>query len=337
MKSYYYLIFLLILSCKQQDGFKKIYIQESIFTDTLYATSKEIDTKLLMPIRSLVLNDKLVIYNRTENEMFKIFQLPELNYLYSYGKIGRGPNEFMRIPDSGVNKYKNRLTVVDNIMYNEFEVTSDGFYKRNELILKMDVLGIDNFQLVSDSSYISDNKTCDKNKEYNLINLKNKRLINQFGNYPKFTKQIKNCEDIKLCGTKINSSRQSDGRIAALYLFMNKIKIFANTGDLITDIIIGKEQSLSQVPNENSKLYRIGVCSDEKHIYVLYAGVSEEEAIQKAFNTKFEIWDWDGKLLKTYVLDQSILSFDVSLKYKRIYGTSLNDINHIYEYMLPDI
>lgn len=337
MKNYFYLIFIILISCNQRENANKINIQEIIITDTLSAKVKEVDTRLLIPIKSLVVGDKFVVYDRIEDDMFKVFQLPELNYLYSFGKIGKGPNEFIRIPDSGINEYKNKLIIIDNIKYNEFEINSKGFKKTNSFILKMDILGIDNFQLVSDSSYIYDNKSCDNNKEYNLVGLKDKKLIKQFGNYPKFSKQIKRCDDIKICGVKINTARQSDGRIAALYLFMNKIKIFDNAGDLITEVTIGKEQSLSKVPDENSKLHRISVCSDEKHIYVLYAGVSEEQAIQQEFNTKFEIWNWEGELLKAFVLDKSILSFDVSVKYNRIYGTSLNDINHIYEYIIPAI
>ena len=50
-----------------------------------------------------------------------------------------------------------------------------------------------------------------------------------------------------------------------------------------------------------------------------------------------QIWSWEGVPIAHYILDQSVDTFVVSEKYKKIYAISTDRDNVIYTYELYDI
>lgn len=78
----------------------------------LSALQKTISVDLLRPSKLIAHGDKLVVYDMQEEDMFKVFQLPEVRYQYSFGTVGQGPDDFVFIDKESLNSGK-QFEVVD--------------------------------------------------------------------------------------------------------------------------------------------------------------------------------------------------------------------------------
>ena len=334
---YLSLIFACIaFSCNTSNSKFEI-IEEQAISDTLYAKENVIDVNLLMPTKCLIVNDHLIIYDKTKDDMFKIFNIPSLDFCSVQGKSGRGPNEFSFIYDRTLRQYKNKFTLLDNFRYKEFSVEDGVLGLLKTYTIKVDVLGIDNFNILNDSLYICDKKIPDNDDEFWMVNLKNRRIIKSFGSYPKFPKNIRKGDDRYISSLKTTTTRYFDGRIATFYLYMNRMKIFDVNGRILKSVAINNDKTLEHVPIETDMLYRHDVFSNSQFIYVLNINAPQNQVFNNSSLNKpsFEIWNWDGELLATYCLNKAIASFTISEKYNKIYATSLDEINMIYEFDLP--
>lgn len=340
MKYYFtILLALIVISCNNKRLKSVHVISEQTISDTLFAKERSISTNILMPVKTVIINDKLVIYNRYKVDMFKVFKIPSLDFLYCQGKIGNGPEEFNFIPDGSIKEYKNKLVLLDNFRFKELLVEDDKLRTITSQVVKADVNGIDNFTLLNDSIYICDNKSCENNYEFMMVDRRGKKIIKHFGDYPKFSKRIKTCDERYMCGLKILTSRSSDGRVAVFYLYANIAKLYDRKGCLLSETNIGNGEIIDHVPNDSDIMYRAGVYSNSKYIYVLNVNAPTDNYFdnKSKYKPRFEIWNWNGQLLATYVLNKAILSFAVSDKYNKVYATTLDEISKIYEFELPPL
>lgn len=69
--------------------------------DTLQAEQIEIETKLWNPRAiEVVADDYLVVVDDATSGIFKVFRLPDLEFLYAWGNRGEGPGELEVVPSS---------------------------------------------------------------------------------------------------------------------------------------------------------------------------------------------------------------------------------------------
>ncbi len=336
------LIILFLTSCVNKN------IEENIIVDSfpemysLTGTTINSPVTMLSPIKNCIINDKLIVYDAVKNDLFKVFKLPDLDYLFSWGNIGRGPDEFLSIDNNYIRVFNNVLELLDRgrlikILVNENSMTIKSITGLPNLQNP-----INGLQKINDSIYIIDNIFTDGEFEHLLINVQTNKIIKKFGKYPDDRLNIKNSLQKYQIYFKSNISSPNKGIFIVFYMYFNRIKIYNRQGELQKNISLRDREikKYSVEPQINNPIYFAFPYATEKYFYVLRLNKTDDEIIKNIdkYNPELLIWDWNGNPIAKCKLDKPIFGYyAISEKYKKLYGTNLMKENEIYVFDLPDV
>jgi hypothetical protein len=299
-----------------------------------------IPVSILQPTRIFTYEDKLVIFDDVKNEIFKVFKLPEIDYLYGLGDIGRGPNEFLFIDGNYIRVINKEIELLDNGKLKRIQIANDSLITKtaNSVIVLDNPLN--NLQRINDSIYISDNIFSDNEYEHLMINLRTNKVIKKFGEYPdKQGLMIKTNVEGYQVFKKVNNSSPSGDYFVAFYEYFNRFKIYNNNGSLQKDVFLDdeKEPTVSVSNMGNSPIYFFSQpCVTVDYIYVLRLSKSEVD-LQKdfgSFKPELLIFNWNGDAIAKYKLNKPITSIAISEEGKKLYGVNIMKENEIYTFNL---
>jgi hypothetical protein len=331
---------LLSFGCKENSP-KTITLKDEFPTSNILKSKEvKIPVDLILASKLFILGDKIVIFDRKKTDIFKVFGLPQVNYLYSSGKYGEGPDEFNFIDPECINVSGDTLEILDKIKIKKYKIGDTSLIKAAEDKFFIPLsFPINRMLKVDDSMYFADNITQKKkSQEHVILNIKSNKVEKSFGEYPEGLDFNNGLEQYS---TYIKSGviNKASKKFAAFYLFFNKFKIYDKQGILIKEVNI-KGKNNEEFSSKNSKqnvMYRASPISTDKYIYVLSINSTKEnfEKNIQDFHPKLQVWDWDGNPIAQFVLDKPIVSFSVSEKFNKIYGVSPVGMNQIYEFDMP--
>jgi len=282
----------------------------------------------------------LIVSDAEEDAIFKVFSLPELDYLYSWGSIGSGPDEFRHVPINQVNVSNNQIIIYELGTQDlvSYEVTDSTFnYSGREELNYDGQHGIlSGIKKLNDSKYIAEYGTGLEDTNYEFIALEpgNSTPLYKFGEYPE-TGLAEHERYFNYRKTTALSFKRE--KFAAFYLHQNKFKIFDDEGNLVDMFQIIDEYSDS-TPSDQF-LYRTAKEVSDQFIYTF--GIHEKRESLSEINENFfpslEIWDWEGRQIFRAKFDRHISDFVVSEKHQKIYAYSEHDITSLFVYDLPDV
>lgn len=295
----------------------------------------------------------LVVSDAEEEAIFKVFNLPELNYLYSWGRRGQGPDEYELLPLVDINTTEDKLIVYNlssrNIYYysvNDTTFIPDG---HQSLSYENESGFLSKVVRLNDSLFVADYGKFYEQTSHEYIalqpNLQTPRFT--FGRFP----------SSGLTGPeryyqffKTGVSNEARGEFASFYFYYNRFKVFNYEGEEQVYVHI-KDDSIAEVDNltaridtytsgsESSFRYRKAQWASDNYLYAL--GINEyRDVINEnldSFRPSLEIWDWNGNQVYRAMFDTTITHFTVSEKHGNIYAYSLLDNNSIYVYDIPEI
>lgn len=114
-----------------------VYAEPPLPIDTIRAEVKAVSGGILYPLSIMVSEDRLVVCQPDMEQMFSVYRLPDIDYLYSFGKKGQGPDEFATIyfkrivpTDEGFKLYCNdrriyHVSLDDGSVLNKEKIVSD--------------------------------------------------------------------------------------------------------------------------------------------------------------------------------------------------------------------
>lgn len=70
-----------------QEGW--VYAEPPLPIDTIRAEAKAVSGGILYPLSIMVSEDRLVVCQPDMEQMFSVYRLPDIDYLYSFGKKGK--------------------------------------------------------------------------------------------------------------------------------------------------------------------------------------------------------------------------------------------------------
>ncbi|MTI88595.1 MAG: hypothetical protein FH748_11560 [Balneolaceae bacterium] len=290
------------------------------------------------PLDILNLNDKyLIVINKKDQGVFRVYSLPELDYLYSWGRMGRGPDELSFVSLSQINTNSSGLILLENAIaqLKHYEINDTGFVlkKKANLAYPTKKQPFNNLIRVNDSTYYARygyDKTTDK--EFIALRPEFNEALFTFGKYPGGSDLTGAARSQKY--SKISTAQPQGKLFASFYRSLNQFKIFNDRGDLVRNISIDDEY-ISEASSDDF-IYRAYVTSTNKHIYTLGVFNTEEKLSQDPdnFSPMIGVWSWEGKPIKRLKIDQKIHRFAVSDKYETLYGFSIFDPSKIYTYKL---
>jgi len=297
-----------------------------------------LDSTVLIPAKILVFPDKAVIFDNGKEDLFKVYRLPEFTFLYSFGEIGEGPNEFSYVNENSLQAMDDNLVVVSGTNLIKIKLENDSSVMGESIELFMSNSSpVNGLVMIDESTYISDIMDAKPGgPEHQLVHLQRGEELTKFGKYPELSNIENNSqlERIYLDYGKRTVVNPKDGRLAAFYFFQNQIKYYNSQGELMQQIEI--EMPPKNDLEEELNMYRVEPFATSTHIYVMYVGKPKREVMEQPdiFSPHLEIWDWDGNLLERFTLDQPLTSFAVSEKFQKLYGFSYFKEDLFFEYDL---
>lgn len=280
----------------------------------------------------LVDNSYILLVQNRNDSIFSVYKLPELDFLYSFGQKGRGPDEFPNITFNSINVQGNNLLVYDNALkkVNYYEINDSQFLKVKEYDQVGSSLAPDNFLRALDDSLFIAVSMANFDREYNLLKAGTPEPIGVIGNYPEST--LKGVDLIQEFDklTTVNSELK---KIASYYVKHNSFRLYSYDGDLLKDVII--EDSMYAELNPGT-IYRRELFSNDEYIFAL-ALYEHPDDLRKANNnikSTIEVWNWEGDFIQRNQFDRLIHKFIYDTNRNQVLGISVDDPSNFYVYNL---
>lgn len=335
---------IMICGCSFNKEFDKEVDSKSIDTIYLSESRKVFNENFIFVERMENIDDKyLVLVDPQDDKIFKVFNLPKLDFKYMVGDEGRGPNEitsaasvsaFLMPNSSGFEIYN-----PDTWEVQSYDLAEDGLEQTHtfKLSYEFQMENLNGLKKINNSLYIAESGLITgQAPSYEFIALKPDYTKTQFtfGDYPKSNYTGFERKNKFQSLYTVNTENKS---IAAFRVSMNELFIYDGKGKLKSRVIIKDDESANN-SSSSEIMYRIGAISTNSFIYAIYFGAGEEQAaeIDENYKTIIEVWDWNGNMISKIQLNKPVTDFAVSEKYNKLYGMSYFYPDTLYEYELPN-
>lgn len=328
----------------------KFPIRKEIKLDSVIITNK-----LFNPQYLISCDNHLVCFNNDmSNDIFQVYRIPDCVHIGSFGRFGKGPQEFLEINRRFISPWSNdEFYLLDNMMLKFVKLNIDSlgvnFSISKTIKIPGEFLPVNALVYPGNSFLYGSSPYFDG--EYFSYNLADKKKVG-IGE----PENHLNLEGLKYSGLKtMNLSnmhlRPDSNRIAVLYghipllrIFDNEMKIIAETKlksiDKQSFRVSGSGELLS---NDKSFTCYLEVKTTQNYIYGLYLGEQTQKENKQAekqgidnIRPRIHIFDWTGKTIADYGLNKTILHFTVDKDDRYIFGVSPYHENIIYKYSLDN-
>lgn len=277
---------------------------------------------LLLAVNYLFTTDNmLVAYEPKKDTLFSFWKLPRCNYLFSAGRKGNGPHEFLTLDRSFMaipGGFKTFEIASNRVKY--ISINQDGdLHITQTQQLRTNRTGLNRFLFLEDSSYcfISDKEEY----EYTLLN---KRDLRDFSHYPEGLLEKEKGEMNRFTYNKLTIAHPDGKRFAAFYAYLKLCRVYNSKGELLKETFIDAPGATN---SERKKVYYSSFpCTDGHFIYILTDNLGTQI---------LEVWTWDGVPKAHYLLDKPVHYIAVSAIHHQIYAVNKEKEGLIYTYKLP--
>jgi len=322
------------------------FIEKAIdYGNELNASTIKLNEGLFILQPGAMINVKdthLLISDVEEDEIFKIFRLPNLDYLYSWGEKGRGPDEFQFVPVTIVNTDSSSVNFYDisrkTLRYYSLSDTALVGLGEKSFSYEGQQNVFTDITMVTDSMFIADYGNQETNDDFEFIGLKpnSETPLFKVGDYPSedLTGFERHFTDFK------SSVSSPDGKkFGYFYLYHNLAKIIDVDTKEVREVIIDDDDLNDKQIEQGVFQYRTVKWASNDYLYVL--GLNEDRDVLSEqideFLTSLEIWTWDGEMIFRAKFDRPIHDFTVTEKGGKIIAYSQLNSSELYQYDLPDI
>lgn len=331
------LALLLLFSCTNSKTSEITEVQIPAESVSLQGDAYSFSSEIFRPAKLYIAGNKLIVFDDIQEKLFKVFALPELNYLYSFSNQGGGPNEFQSVDKEGINVNKDIFEILYRNKIYRYQVGDSTFTPLEEdssALVSTSISPINNFRRIYDHVYVFNNDLQKSNKEFCMLDMTQKEE-RSFGEIDsKHESEIPEQQD-KYYAKAICSNDQQE-RFAAFYYYRPSFGIYDKEGNLMKNVAV----SPSEYPFDPKTMYFVEPFATENHIYVMWVFMNKQEVERdfNAFQPEIFVFDWDGNFVKRLKLDKPIITFAVSEEQKALYAVSFleEDINKVYKFKLPE-
>ena len=337
---FYTIIFLIIISCTQQNIMigKNILIKE--FPQEINLTGGKLDITSI-GVNALYVVDTFLICHKFYG-LDDFFDIYSTNTLQSLGKFlspGRGPNEFLSVAYEG-QYYKDSLntylwikdgSLMKLVLFNLTEsirqqktILDSCIYLSNDCIGDSFIFG-DTLVSIVNSSYNHILSTYDLKKD----TLSQQPII-------MFSDPLKN-EHQYLFGMT-NQLRSDHKRFVSNMANFNQINIFSpQFTDIITLSLYEPTVSMKEIsfiPERERIRYFSGLQITDSSIYALYINLPTPIFREHNKNVEIQQFDWEGTPIRKFIITNDIIYFTLDTRHKCIY--TFKDNEEIDKYDISD-
>ncbi len=326
---------LLLVSCQEDNPAKQMNILGPI-DGTLTGKKIPISEFIYRPRKIHLADDMIMVYDDVDSNMFKFFSYPELEYLFSWGAKGDGPDEIGFINDNGqIQISGDTMTFLDLYELKTYKIARNRKFELLKKTMLTPTEGfLNGFHMLNDSSFFAYQES-NLNKEFIFIYPNEKKGLS-FGEYPDDGLEFQFSFNKAIYYQKYIAINQEQEKIAALYKKRGLVRIYDFSGNLLSEKDYRKKSINSSKEDIYWREFR-GVFSTERYIYALYFGndLKDYEVAPRSL----VVLNWEGEILRRYEMDLNscVDIFVVSEKHNKISGLTLEGGQHIIEFDLPEI
>lgn len=283
--------------------------------------------EILSPQSWFKIKDKAVVLSPKSENLFYVYSLPAWDLLYSFGKIGEGPDDFQYpnasvAPDEYLSvKSYSRQGVNDRI----FDLTAE-----KPQLITMDTINrrlMNVKNKVNDSIYLI---TIAPTFEYGKWHDPYQLFI---GTADKNAEHVDSVLTNTISGFKISdykgggisiSGREfnrpfftcKDGKVYLFYTDVRRMDIYSLSADghfsldkTIGDATTWEELQKQNIPDTPQGEEVYAVHWGEKYIYAFVCDYQNQGTWRKVINSYVEVWDYNGEKVKKYDLSRNFTHF----------------------------
>ncbi len=266
--------------------------------------------------------------SETAEDLFQVYSCPDFEFLYSFGRRGKGPDEYL-MPTVVKGMPGDRFAFRDHATdrFATYELTDTGASLIRSFIYKPE--GTRFFWEINrleDSLYLLKRRD-DRWSRREVWSADFRRLVDSLPNTFDLNRTMgddyfSDFDDCWIAGC--------GNRFACAYFFIDRIEFgHVSGGKPVLDTFAGVERApdfyrfdrtTSGVPNVmKNPVYYENLAAGETRVYALYAGIPWKEADEN-HSSKVEVYDWNGTPVMLLELDRALSHFIVDEKRGTIYG-----------------
>lgn len=328
MKLFYFLIFLILLSCKGKD--KKVVEDKSFSPVILKKTQIEgtpipIDA-LFVPARLQIGENLLYVSCFKGDTLIYTYSLPDFKLLNRFGRRGHGPDDFMfpmftnaRKDTVGIWGYPDLKKI------KEFKVDPAGSWHF-----------IREYRLPENKAYNQIFKANDSTAYYNDYPpalILRKINLNQSRNEKEYAFEMDKPRGEAFFMKNKGDLAGAGSHLAYLYYYSDRIDFFNPDFQVVATYTgPGGESSIESGNMQDNVVHYIGSFAGEHYLYAIHHGAKLKYKSGQ-FST-LEIFDWKGQLKSTVELSPAADLFVVDEKNQLLYGYNNTRPDCFYRYSL---
>lgn len=327
----WFLAVALFVSCNAQET--------SIIKLTSNVKVSSLPYKVDIPNFFVQIDSSFLLITNNQDSLFQVINTNS-GRIKKLGLLGKGPNEFINIVDVYNDKNNRYVYVFDEgnkkiskIPYSSLingnfeEVTKTNMPKHSLLYSQI----AKSSESVVYTPLLGENFITFEDSEENLISI----------DYPNlFTKPYYGEQKGYVYYSSMSHCSESNKTVVALrYLpyFMivenNKIIKTIKTRERFDEPLFSQK---SLFPNPEATIYYWQVVLTQKHIFLLNAGVTQNEFEEGTLKTSIEVYDWEGNPVINLVPNYPIAFIDVDSKRKEIFCVSTKDLTQCLSSLIID-
>jgi hypothetical protein len=340
------MIALLVLSCSNKTKVQRISIEQ--FPISKNVTFYEITTPPVIPFVGdmLFLDSTLVVLDMMSDTIFHLFEATSFKYERGQIKRGQGPKEEVAVVPY-ISRINGNTFLYRSIQNVKLVRVVNGVFDIVDRIQLPDAFN-NVMHIIKLNDFLYGYDIQGQNiTEYVGFNLSTKKQVNIGGEFPEVDMQIEKGQENMLY-SRVLVNKDDGSKFAALYDKFPFLRIYDQHGNLLTETRYGNNQKKPTAYldanvkpsdfNETTINYQ-KLKATNSYIYGLYVGkthgeLNTFERKNADYGHEIHVWDWDGKPVAKYILEQAIFSFAVSPDDRFIICSSVLNDDKLYKFEL---
>lgn len=320
---------ILLVSCSRNPRVEKTFP----VVDKVEASYHRIE-EILGIVNIIKLDDYIVLQNGSEgvDDFFFVYSCPEMEFLYSFAKKGRGPEEYM-LPsvtkNTGGNTLGFRDHATDRIAF--YELTDSTAVLRHSLSMKSP----DMDRFFWEINMVDDSVALVKHQGYKrgateLWNIYDMEMLDSVPNTFKHLPRKLGREYYTIFDDYAISSR--DGRFVIGYYMIDRMEFGHMVGNRIEKTgYCGSEScpkfhlygddTEEEFSIDRNIIYYENLYAGDEYVYGLYSGKRLDDT-EKEHSSMIEVYTWDGEPVRLLELDVPAAYFAVDENAKTVYAVN---------------
>jgi len=273
-------------------------------------SEKKILEEIISPDFLTRIDNKLIISSSQSDYMLYVYSLPDLKYLHSSGKKGRGPEEIHQFP-MFCESLNQTLYVwgYGPRTIRKLDINQNGELKLNDTIKLPIYENFNCMHIFNDSLfiyYLPDNLKIVK------FDLKNKKYLDNI-------QMKKDDHNESYFYSNRGTIAANDSFVVFAYFFKKQINIYRLNDFVLHKKIIGNYKHKDPIVGDfNTPVYYTQIVASENFFYALCKD-------NKSNSVVMEVYNYSGSFVKEFTFDITPILFAVDENNKTIYGFANNN------------